>query len=120
MTADRTSVRSASTTSPGAVRRVMGLLGRIPQMLLLGLLWVYRSFVSPLTGPTCRYYPSCSSYAVTAVQRHGALRGSWLAVRRLGRCHPWAAGGVDDVPPPRVRNAPLTTTARHSGHLHTR
>jgi putative membrane protein insertion efficiency factor len=94
-------------------------LGRLPQLLLLGLLWLYRTFVSPLTGPTCRYYPSCSSYAVLAVQTHGALRGSWLAVRRLGRCHPWAAGGVDDVPP-RDRTPSPMTSARQSGHLHTR
>lgn len=76
-------------------RFLIGLPGRG----LLGLLWVYQRFISPLTPPSCRYYPSCSQYAVIAVRRHGALRGSWLALRRLGRCHPWAAGGVDDVPP---------------------
>ncbi|WP_425393956.1 membrane protein insertion efficiency factor YidD [Actinotalea ferrariae] len=104
----------------GVLVRGLRLVRRAPQLLLLGLLWVYRNFVSPLTGPTCRYYPSCSSYAVLAVQRHGALRGSWLAVRRLGRCHPWAAGGVDDVPPVRDRAPHLTTSARHPGHVHTR
>lgn len=104
----------------GAVRRVLVLVRRVPQLLLLGALWVYRTFVSPLTGPRCRYYPSCSSYAVVAVQRHGALRGSWLAARRLGRCHPWAAGGVDDVPPARDRHTPPTSSARQPGHLHPR
>jgi len=74
---------------------------RIPGVLLLGLLRFYQRFVSPLSPPSCRYYPSCSSYAVTAVTRHGAIRGSWLAARRVLRCHPWAAGGVDDVPPAR-------------------
>ena len=49
--------------------------------------------------PRCRFHPSCSSYAVEALERHGALRGSWLATRRLGRCHPWNAGGLDPVPP---------------------
>jgi len=85
----------------GAVptRSVVGVLRRAPQLVLLGLLRVYQTVVSPLTGPTCRYYPSCSQYAVVAVQRHGALRGTWLAVRRLARCHPWTPGGVDDVPP---------------------
>ncbi|KGM13284.1 membrane protein insertion efficiency factor YidD [Cellulomonas bogoriensis] len=73
----------------------------VPRLLLLLPLRFYQVFVSPLTGPTCRYYPSCSQYAVIAVQRHGAARGAWLAVRRLGRCHPWTAGGVDDVPPAR-------------------
>lgn len=59
----------------------------------------YQRFVSPLRPPTCRYYPSCSAYAVTALQRFGPVRGSWLAVRRLLRCHPWTPGGVDEVPP---------------------
>jgi uncharacterized protein len=58
----------------------------------------YRRFVSPLFLPRCRFYPSCSAYALEAVQVHGALRGSWLAVARLGRCHPFHAGGIDPVP----------------------
>jgi putative membrane protein insertion efficiency factor len=66
--------------------------------LLVGLLTVYRRFVSPLLGPRCRFYPSCSAYALEAVQVHGAIRGSWLAVRRLSRCHPFHAGGLDPVP----------------------
>ncbi len=65
------------------------------------LLTGYRRFVSPLLGPRCRFYPSCSAYALEAVQVHGALRGSWLAVRRLSRCHPFHAGGMDPVPAPR-------------------
>jgi uncharacterized protein len=68
--------------------------------LLLLLLTGYRRFVSPLLGPRCRFYPSCSAYALEAVQVHGALRGSWLAVRRLSRCHPFHAGGLDPVPAP--------------------
>lgn len=66
--------------------------------LLVGLLTVYRRFVSPLLGPRCRFYPSCSAYALEAVQLHGALYGSWLTVRRLSRCHPFHAGGIDPVP----------------------
>ena len=66
--------------------------------LLVGLLTVYRRFISPLLGPRCRFYPSCSAYALEAVQVHGALRGAWLAVRRLSRCHPFHAGGIDPVP----------------------
>ncbi|MBD0293020.1 MAG: membrane protein insertion efficiency factor YidD [Jiangellaceae bacterium] len=67
--------------------------------LLVVLLKAYRMFISPLYGQVCRYYPSCSAYALGAVQTHGALRGSWLAIRRLARCHPWTPGGVDLVPP---------------------
>jgi putative membrane protein insertion efficiency factor len=62
---------------------------------------LYQLVISPLLGPRCRFYPSCSAYAVEALQRHGAVRGGWLALRRLGRCHPWNPGGVDHVPPPR-------------------
>ncbi len=67
--------------------------------LLIGLLKAYRLVVSPLYGQVCRYHPSCSAYALEAVQMHGALRGTGLAGRRIGRCHPWAAGGYDPVPP---------------------
>ena len=67
--------------------------------LLIALINVYRWFISPLLGPNCRFYPTCSCYAQEAIQRHGALRGSWLAARRIGRCHPWNPGGVDAVPP---------------------
>jgi putative membrane protein insertion efficiency factor len=66
--------------------------------LLIGFITLYRWFVSPLLGPNCRFYPTCSCYAQEAIQRHGALRGSWLAARRIGRCHPWNPGGFDPVP----------------------
>lgn len=58
----------------------------------------YQRFVSPLTAPTCRFYPSCSQYALTALRRFGPIRGGWLATRRIGRCNPWNPGGVDPVP----------------------
>ena len=61
---------------------------------------VYQLFVSPLVLPSCRYLPSCSEYAAEAVERHGALRGSVLALRRLARCHPWGGSGYDPVPAP--------------------
>ena len=65
---------------------------------LIALLRVYRRWVSPLLAPRCRFAPSCSAYAVEALARHGALRGSWLAMRRVARCHPFSPGGYDPVP----------------------
>ena len=59
----------------------------------------YRRFISPMFGAHCRFHPTCSAYALTALENHGALRGSLMAVRRIARCHPWSAGGVDHVPP---------------------
>ena len=66
--------------------------------LLIALLRVYKRFISPLLGPRCRFVPSCSEYAMDAISLHGPLRGSWLAARRLGRCHPFHPGGFDPVP----------------------
>lgn len=69
--------------------------------VLVALLRAYRAVISPMYGQVCRYDPSCSAYALEAVQTHGAIRGVVLAARRLGRCHPWTAGGYDPVPPRR-------------------
>ncbi|HEY5979038.1 MAG TPA: membrane protein insertion efficiency factor YidD [Microlunatus sp.] len=66
--------------------------------VLIGFLKLYRLVISPLYGNVCRYYPSCSAYALRAVEVHGAVKGSYLAARRLLRCHPWTAGGYDPVP----------------------
>ncbi len=72
----------------------MSLLARA----MVGVLGVYRRFVSPLMRRNCRFHPTCSAYAVEAIRVHGAARGSLLAVKRIGRCHPWSPGGVDHVP----------------------
>ncbi|RVT87183.1 membrane protein insertion efficiency factor YidD [Rhodobacteraceae bacterium CCMM004] len=61
----------------------------------------YRLVFSPWVGFNCRYQPTCSAYALEALATHGALRGGWLALRRIGRCHPWGGSGIDNVPPPR-------------------
>ena len=75
----------------------------LPALLLVGVIRVYQVVISPMTGPTCKYYPSCSQYAVIAIRTHGALRGTGLALWRILRCNPWSLGGVDDVPPARPR-----------------
>lgn len=66
--------------------------------LLLLLVHIYRSCISPLFPPSCRYYPTCSAYALEAIERYGAWRGGWMALRRILRCHPFHKGGYDPVP----------------------
>ena len=66
--------------------------------LALGLIRAYQLLLSPWLGNRCRYVPSCSAYATEAIERFGALRGGWLAARRIGRCHPWGGSGFDPVP----------------------
>ena len=95
-----------------------GLRG-VPALLAVGLIRVYQRVVSPWTASSCRYYPSCSAYAVDALRIHGAMRGSWLAVRRLGRCHPWTPGGVDHVPARRVPGPVADGRARQTKPLTT-
>lgn len=74
------------------------------QKILITLLHAYRYLVSPWLGNNCRFHPSCSCYAETAIAHHGALRGSWMTLRRLARCHPWCPGGYDPVPEGRERS----------------
>lgn len=66
--------------------------------LLIGLVRFYQKAISPLTPPSCRFYPTCSHYGVEALEKHGALKGSYLAVRRILKCHPFHEGGIDPVP----------------------
>ena len=68
------------------------------RQILIALIKLYRYAISPYLAPSCRYTPTCSNYAIEAVQRFGVFRGSWLAVRRIGRCHPWHSAGYDPVP----------------------
>jgi len=86
--------------------------------LLVWLLRGYQLLVSPMLGQKCRFYPTCSNYAIEAVKIHGAARGGWLALRRVCRCHPWHEGGVDLVPalshPPGQPSSPKACDCRHS------
>lgn len=80
------------------MKSAMTFLLLMPRNIVVVVLRVYRAVISPLYGDVCRYYPSCSAYTLQAVQHYGVLRGGWFGIRRIARCHPWAAGGVDDVP----------------------
>lgn len=103
---------ATAPTAAGAhvLARAWVLVRRLPTLVLLGLLRSYQVVISPMTGPTCRFYPSCSEYAVRAVRRHGPLRGARLAAWRVLRCNPWNFGGVDDVPPVKPKH--------HHPHVH--
>jgi len=79
----------------------------------LGLVWLYRLLVSPFLPPSCRFQPTCSAYAGEALRRHGGLRGGWLAIRRIARCHPLGGAGFDPVPDP--PESPATTAANAAG-----
>jgi len=76
----------------------MAFINRVLQIILLGLIRGYQLLLSPFVGQHCRYFPSCSHYAKDAVHYHGPFRGSWLAIKRVCRCHPWHEGGIDLVP----------------------
>ncbi len=71
--------------------------------LIIGAIKFYRWVVSPVLGPHCRFHPTCSAYAVEALERFGVVRGGWLTIKRVGRCHPWHAGGIDPVPTDELR-----------------
>jgi len=94
--------------TPAALAR--GVLN-IPRYAVMALIKVYQMTVSPLLGPTCKYYPSCSHYGLEAVRRHGAITGSVMAAWRILRCNPWSNGGVDEVP---AKGEPLFRTRVHN------
>lgn len=95
-------IAAASDRRPTSAAAFIALL---PRNACIALLQAYRRTISPLYGYVCRYYPSCSTYTLEAIQEHGAVKGIALGAARIARCHPWAAGGVDDVPPRREGHA---------------
>jgi uncharacterized protein len=76
----------------------MNVIKNVIKVLVLTLIQLYRRLISPLLPPSCRYQPTCSAYALEAVEQYGAIAGGWLALKRILRCHPWSAGGYDPVP----------------------
>ena len=90
--------------------RALSFVWLFPRNLCVLILRGYRAVISPLYGDVCRYYPSCSAYALGAIQQHGVVKGVALGIWRIARCHPWARGGVDDVP---VRRQSSRALARY-------
>lgn len=88
--------------------------GKTLKKIFLGLIYVYQRFISPLTPPTCRFYPTCSEYTRQAIQYHGPFKGTWLGIRRILKCHPFHKGGFDPVP---LKKKPTSTNETHS-HTH--
>lgn len=94
----RGSAGATAGVDEGDDRDGRGRRASLPARLLLGLVHLYR-LTAVMRTPRCRFLPTCSGYALEALRVHGALRGTWLAIRRVGRCHPWNPGGLDPVPP---------------------
>lgn len=81
-----------------AMHEVFHFIVEIPKKILLLVIRFYRKFISPLSPPSCRFTPSCSHYGYEAVEKYGFLKGGWMAIKRIGRCHPFHPGGHDPVP----------------------
>ncbi|MCY4329185.1 MAG: membrane protein insertion efficiency factor YidD [Endozoicomonadaceae bacterium] len=90
------------------------MIKRPLRMMVFFIIRVYQCLISPLLGPRCRFYPSCSNYAIEAINRYGLLKGSYLSLWRILRCHPFCAGGFDPVPPEDRTKASLTK--HHTAH----
>lgn len=100
------------------MNRTVSFVALLPRNACVVVLRAYRAVISPLYGDVCRYYPSCSSYALQAIQQHGVIKGIWLGSLRIARCHPWAAGGVDDVPVRRTDRYTVTNFGFVIAHGH--
>jgi len=77
---------------------------RLIELIFIGLIKFYQIVISPILPNSCRYYPTCSNYAIEALKIHGLLKGSWLAIKRILRCNPWGGSGYDPVPPKKTKN----------------
>lgn len=84
--------------------------------LLIALIKLYKVLLSPIMGNACRFYPTCSSYGIEAIEKHGAIKGSYLTIKRIGRCHPLCKGGYDPVPEPKTKSKPLPGQSSKHNH----
>ena len=91
-------------SAPRWLAAVVRFVWHVPRNILIIVLKLYRRAISPIYGQVCRFFPSCSAYALEAVTVHGAVKGTWVSLRRIVRWHPWNAGGLDPVPSPAVVN----------------
>jgi len=89
---------ASSPSKSSLIHLLLRRLSGVGLWIALSLIALYRLGISPLLGPRCRFYPSCSEYGAQALERFGLMKGLWLTIRRLGRCHPFHAGGLDPVP----------------------
>ena len=78
--------------------KILRVMSSVPKRIAMTLVGFYRKYISPMFPPSCRYVPTCSEYAMIALQRYGFVKGSWMAIKRICRCHPWHPGGYDPVP----------------------
>ncbi len=99
---------------------MMPFLRALPARLLMGLILIYRYSLASIMGQRCRFAPSCSEYGLEAVKRHGAIRGGWLAAKRIARCNPWGGWGYDPVPPTSKSCACGKGPGHHEEHDHPR
>lgn len=99
-------------TEPGSTADITPPAADLPGRVLIAFIKLYRRLLSPILPQSCRYHPSCSGYALTAIRRFGGLRGGWLALRRVLACHPFAPGGDDPVPD-RFGDVPHRIARRH-------
>ncbi|MFI3258813.1 MAG: membrane protein insertion efficiency factor YidD [Rikenellaceae bacterium] len=86
------------TSGVAMMQRVLKIIRKITILPLLGVVYFYRYCISPFTPPSCRFTPTCSQYALTALKRYGLFKGTWLTIKRISRCHPWGGSGYDPVP----------------------
>jgi len=105
---------ASSPSKSSLIHLLLRRLSSVGLWIALSLIALYRQGISPLLGPRCRFYPSCSEYGAQALERFGLMKGLWLTIRRLGRCHPFHAGGLDPVPESAAASA--SKSASESAH----